>query len=218
MPLCERGERAELAVLYSPAEYHPPFEPVGDWHPQPLESLHGQQPPAHLLPWLLHPGSLTAALKHLSNHQFRVQVLSQRWQQPSLEERRQLELRDRSRALIREVLLYGNGQPWVYARSVLPERSLAGKSRYLRSLDNRPLGQLLFSEPDIRRGPIVLNHLQRNPRCQLPVIQELHQRAWGRRSTFWLRGKPLLVAEAFLSSFAPAHAPLHTKINTENAL
>lgn len=186
--------------------YQSPFEPVGDWQAQPLESLH-QQPPAALLPWLLHPGSLTAALKRLSGGDFCVQVLSQRWQQPKLEERRVLELRDRSRALVREVLLWGRGRPWVYARSVLPMRSLQGKSRYLRSLDSRPLGELLFSEPDIYRGPIVLNRLRRNPRCLLPELAGEKEIAWGRHSTFWLRDKPLLVVEAFLRDFRPEQSP-----------
>ena len=186
--------------------YHSPFEPVGDWFARPLETLH-QQPPAALLPWLQHPGSLTAALKHLSGDQFQVRLLSQRWQQPTLEERRALDLRDRSRAMVREVLLCGRGQPWVYARSVLPLRSLQGKSRYLRSLDERPLGELLFSEPDIHRGPIALNRLRRNPSCKLDALAGEGDSAWGRRSTFWLRDKPLLVAETFLSAFRPEAAP-----------
>lgn len=186
--------------------FESPFEPSGEWLAQPLESLH-RQPPLALLSWLLHPGSLTAALKQLSDGDFRVQVLSQRWQQPRLEERRALALRERGRALVREVLLYGRGQPWVYARSVLPERCLQGRSRYLRSLDSRPLGELLFSEPDIRRGPIVLNQLRRNPYCQLQELAAEGDSAWGRRSTFWLQDKPLLVSEAFLVAFRPEWAP-----------
>ncbi|WP_160151945.1 chorismate lyase [Microbulbifer sp. ALW1] len=198
-------------MYHSPKEshYESPYVTVGDWHPQPLESLHGYTPPENLLPWLLHPGSLTAALKHLSNGQFSVQILSQGWQQPHLEERRTLNIKERTHALVREVLLYGADQrPWVYARSVLPERTLDGKSRYLRNLDNRPLGELLFSQPDIRRGPIVLNRLARNPRCQLAELTDEEPTAWGRRSTFWLHDKPLLVAETFLNSFNPQTPPL----------
>lgn len=69
-----------------------------------------------------------------------MRVLGQSWQLPRAEECRALNLNRRSRALVREVLLLGCGQPWVYARSVLPLRSLQGKSRNLRSLDSRPLG------------------------------------------------------------------------------
>ncbi|WP_345549822.1 chorismate--pyruvate lyase family protein [Microbulbifer aestuariivivens] len=187
--------------------YHSPFLPAAKWQGQPLASLHAS-PPADLLPWLLHPGSLTAALKQLSRGDFAVRVLQQSWRQPSLEERRILGLRDRQRALIREVLLLGRGRPWVYARSVLPMRSLQGKLRYLRNLDSRPLGELLFSEAGIRRGAITLNRLHRNPRCDLALLHNESASAWGRRSIFWLCDKPLLVAETFLSAFTASDAPL----------
>ncbi|MFD1216855.1 MULTISPECIES: chorismate--pyruvate lyase family protein [Microbulbifer] len=191
--------------------YHSPYEspylPVGDWHPQPLENLYGSVPPENLVPWLIHPGSLTAALKDFSNGEFSVRILHQDWQQPRLEERRALNLRDRSLALVREVLLCGHGQPWVYARSVLPERSVSGKLRHLRNLDSRPLGELLFSRADMKRGPIVLNQLQRNSHCAIDELAEMSTRAWGRRSTFWLKDKPLLVAETFLNSFNPQTPP-----------
>ncbi|GAA5443837.1 chorismate pyruvate-lyase [Microbulbifer sp. NBRC 101763] len=194
-------QTAELSLHQSP------FVPTGDWRGQPLEPTL-PEPPESLLPWLEYSGSLTAALKQQSGEDFRVQVLFQGWQTPLAEECRALKLREHSRALVREVLLYGCGQPWVYARSVLPMRSLQGKSRNLRSLDDRPLGELLFSEPGIRRGDIQFNRLQRNPNFQLETLCNENKNAWGRRSTFWLRDKPLLVAETFLSSFQPETSPL----------
>ncbi|GAB2904266.1 chorismate lyase [Microbulbifer echini] len=184
-----------------------PFVPAGDWRGQPFGPAQ-PQPPQYLLPWLAYTGSLTAALKHLSGGDFSVQVLGQSWQLPRPEECHALHLKRRSRALVREVLLLGCGQPWVYARSVLPLRSLQGKSRNLRSLDNRPLGELLFSEPGIRRGEIELNQLRRNTDLQLKGLCDKDNCAWGRRSTFWLRDKPLLVAEAFLSHFRPEGPPI----------
>ncbi|MFA0810400.1 chorismate--pyruvate lyase family protein [Microbulbifer epialgicus] len=189
-----------------------PYVPTGDWRGQPLEATQ-PQPPAPLLPWLEYSGSLTAALKHLSDGDFHVKVLNQGWQLPRAEECHVLKLHEHSRALVREVLLYGRGQPWVYARSVLPLRSLQGKSRNLRSLNDQPLGELLFSEPGIRRSDIQFNRLQRNPRLQPEVLCGEHENAWGRRSTFWLRDKPLLVAETFLSAFQPEGPPTATVIN-----
>lgn len=194
-------QTAELSLHQSP------FVPTGDWRGQPLEPTL-PQPPESMLPWLEYPGSLTAALKQQSGGDFRVQVLFQGWQLPLAEECLTLKLHEHSRALVREVLLYGRGQPWVYARSVLPMRSLQGKSRNLRSLDDRPLGELLFSEPGIRRGDIQFNRLRRNPKIQLEPLCSENENAWGRRSTFWLRGKPLLVAETFLSSFQPETPPM----------
>ncbi|MEX2961835.1 chorismate lyase [Microbulbifer sp. TYP-18] len=202
------AERVQCGFDFAPraALYHSPYVPHGAWLAEPLEAVHGQ-PPARLRPWLLYPGSLTAALKQESRGCLAVRVLSQSWRRPAQEERRTLGLRPRQLALVREVLLCGSGVPWVYARSVLPMRSLQGKSRYLRSLDDRPLGELLFCEADMRRGPILLNQLRRNPDCRLAELEDAGDSAWGRRSTFWLRDKPLLVAETFLSSFRPAGPP-----------
>ncbi|MCH9692527.1 MAG: chorismate lyase [Gammaproteobacteria bacterium] len=189
--------------------FHSPFSPLGVWRPQFLDPMYGR-PPQALRPWLAHTGSLTAALKQLSENCFNVQLLCQRWQQPQLEERLALGLGADQRVLIREVLLYGCGQPWVYARSLLPECSLEGESRYLSNLGNRPLGDVLFAEREICRGPMVFNHLRRNPRCCLPALKQMAPYAWGRRSALWLRGRPLLVAEGFLSSFNPPQASLIT--------
>jgi chorismate--pyruvate lyase len=191
---------AELSLHQSP------FVPAGDWRGRPFESAQSQ-PPENLMPWLAYTGSLTAALKQLSGGDFSVRVLGQSWQLPRAEECRALNLNRHSRALVREVLLIGCGQPWVYARSILPLRSLQGKSRNLRSLDDRPLGELLFSEPGIRRGEIEFNQLRRNPDLQAQGLCDGGDSAWGRRSIFWLRGKPLLVAEAFLSQFCPDGPP-----------
>ncbi|AWF83577.1 chorismate lyase [Microbulbifer sp. A4B17] len=197
-----------------------PFVPSGDWQSLPLETQ--QQPPKPLVPWLTYSGSLTAALKQQSSGDFYVRVLYQGWQAPRCEESLVLGLHHGNRALIREVLLYGCGQPWVYARSVLPERSLQGKSRNLRSLDTRPLGELLFSEPGIRRGEITLNLLQKSPESQYCELGGKSPEVWGRRSVFWLRDKPLLVAEAFLPNFHPTGAPMPQEavnyIATEDSL
>ncbi|WHI44909.1 chorismate--pyruvate lyase family protein [Microbulbifer sp. JMSA004] len=197
-----------------------PFVPSGDWQSLPLDTQ--QQPPNTLVPWLTYSDSLTAALKQQSGGDFYVRVLYQGWQPPRPEEVRALGLNPSSRALIREVLLYGCGQPWVYARSVLPERSLQGKSRNLRSLDARPLGELLFSEPGIRRGEITLNLLQKSPGCADRELGDKDFEVWGRRSVFWLRDKPLLVAEAFLPNFKPTGDPIPQEaaqtIATEDSL
>ncbi len=157
--------------------------------------------PAQWRPWLFDQGSLTARLVARSGGDFRVQVLAQRWAPPTAPERRALGLGLRQRALIREVLLRGRGQPWVHARSVLPLALLRGRYRFLAQLGERPLGALLFRDPRLQRGPIEV------ARCPLPALPELTQAraagAWQRRSLFYLGGRPLLVAEMFLPDFEP---------------
>jgi chorismate--pyruvate lyase len=157
--------------------------------------------PARWRPWLLDRGSLTERLLAASGGDLRVRVLEQRWARPRPDERRALALGAGRRALIREVLLIGCGEPWVYARSVLPPDLLRGRHRFLAQLGERPLGGLLFRDPALRRSRI---EVSRRPLPPLPGLESRPaERAWRRRSLFHLDGKPLLVAEMFLPGFSP---------------
>jgi len=93
--------------------------------------------------WLFDAGSLTQRLLDASDGELTVHVIKQQFQVPSLSERHVLGLPYRQQALIREVLLCGAGQPWVFARSIIPLMTLSGRLRKLRQLDNQPLGALL---------------------------------------------------------------------------
>lgn len=151
---------------------------------------------------LLDTGSLTARLKRASGGDFQVQILSQGWGLPELSERRQLGMGDREWGIIREVTLICRGQPWVYARSILPARSLTGHLRRLRGLDSRPLGHILFTDPSLRRIPY---QLCRYPASALPAAAQTEGQdwLWGRRSCFLLADKPIMVSEIFLPAFQP---------------
>ena len=145
-------------------------------------------------------GSLTQKLVALSDGQFRVEVLQQRRARPSRDEARALGMCHRNTALIREVLLYGQDQPWVYARSVLPLASLQGRNRRLAHLGTKPLGAALFADPQLRRRPMQYRY------GHIPALPGVPDGpVWGRRSLFILRGKPLLVAEYFLPALPVSH-------------
>ncbi len=144
--------------------------------------------------WLTDNGSLTQRLIQLSQGQFAVRVIRQQWGLPSRHEAQALGMGTRQVALIREVHLLGKGEPWVYARSLIPATTLTGAQRRLRHLGNRSLGSLLFRTPGMRRGPLQISRLghEDNP-------------LWARRSVFFLQEKPLLVCEVFLSPLQQVH-------------
>ena len=135
--------------------------------------------------------------------EFSVQVLNQSLQLPRLSEMRALALPPRRLALIREVILFGSGQPWVYARSVIPLSTLTGRLRKLRHLDSRPLGALLFSDPSMSREPVEVACISSSNAQLPPALSEITSALWGRRSVFRLDQKPLLVSEIFLPAFKP---------------
>jgi len=153
---------------------------------QPYPQLQHRIPSYALKGWLRNRGSLTERLVEKSGGEFRVEVLRQYWGRARLDEAKTLGLSPRHRVMIREVILHGNNSPWVYARSILPARSLDRSLRHLKRLGNRPLGALLFSDPHMQRGEIEVAR---------------HKQGWGRRSVFYLQGQPLLVSETFLSTF-----------------
>jgi chorismate--pyruvate lyase len=152
--------------------------------------------------WLFDAGSLTQRLLDASGGDLSVNVIKQQFQVPSLSERHALGLPDRQQAMIREVMLCGAGQAWVFARSVLPLSTLSGRLRKLRQLDNQPLGALLFKDPTMTREPVEVACVNADNK-RLPRGSYWDDGIWGRRSVFRLDTKPLLVAEFFLPSFDP---------------
>ena len=171
----------------------------------PAERLSADQLPAALRARLCDRGSLTRRLQQGCAGTFRVEVVEQVRRRPRHDEARLLGLHRGERALIRRVRLCCDDRTVVYARSVIPPRSLQGRWRRLARLGSRSLGSALFADRSLRRGALELAAI-------LPG-QTLHDEAcaeggggngpiWGRRSLFWLHGRPLLVCEIFLDEAA----------------
>jgi chorismate lyase len=163
------------------------------------------RPTHELLDWLTDEGSLTARLVAKSNGDFRVVIHSQRLGIPQLNEAKVLGITPNRIALIREVILYGCDQPWVFARSVLPLSSLTGPLRHLRKQNNKPLGAYLFNQPSLARKAIEIATIKPThnyvPNFLFSNNSTKKEFLWGRRSVFYLEQRPLLVSEVFLPSF-----------------
>lgn len=158
-------------------------------------------PNAALREWLLDSGSLTRRVRQTCAGRFRVRVELQGWGKPRLDEYRALGLRLGRIALIREVHLLCNERPWVFARTVIPVSTLRGRQRRLAHLGDRPLGAVLFADPQMQRGPVEVARIPPGSGLFAAAAQGLKHRpseVWGRRSVFRLGGKPLLVSEFFL--------------------
>lgn len=160
--------------------------------------------------WLQDAGSLTARLIALSHGKFRVEVLFQGFAKIRLDERRALALNKKGlnkqgltkhhATLVREVILYGNNQPWVFARSLLPLSSLTGRLRHLRKTSRKPLGAFLFKQPQLQRSPIEIARIHQKHHYLAEYLHQ-NQSVWGRRSVFYVDQKPLMVSEVFLPDF-----------------
>lgn len=165
-----------------------PIRPAAGWR------FRADKPGHATLRWLLDPGSLTARLVARADGDFRVRVTRLAWSRPTLAEAHELALAHGEWALVREVVLEGRGEPWVIARSVIPRCTLTGRNRQLRYLGSRPLGAFLFRDPTLKRRVVHIVRLEESGNASKVGAHTV----WGRRSTFILRGQPLLVAEYFL--------------------
>lgn len=169
---------------------------------RPLFHYRQAELPATTRRWLLDQGSLTDHLVQTSAGQFRVERLFQGWQVPKLSERRLLNMQPRQVALIREVALHCQGEPWVFARSIIPLATLQGPLGYLRKLQSQSLGSLLFRHSNLGRSPFELALLP--PQAEyMPAHLRQAEPAWGRRSRFTVNHHHLIVSEVFLDTFQP---------------
>lgn len=169
------------------------------WHSE--KQVFNYMLPDNMACWLLDPASLTSRLVEASDGNFRVRVMSQAWGTPLWNESKRLGMKQREVALLREVFLYCNDEPWVFARTIIPRSTLTGREKYLANLGNKPLGAVLFADPNMQRdlfevawmqaGELLFTHA-----CQLSPDKP--NEIWGRRSVFYLSAKPLLVNEIFL--------------------
>lgn len=160
--------------------------------------------------WLLDEGSLTARLKkHCED--FKVEVIGEEQQACSANEACNF-IKAGEPVLVREVILYCDNIPQVFARSLLPLRSLTGKEQALSNLGEQPLGQVLFNNPSLQRQRLELSAFTCDSsvgrlaealvgnKIAAPqqVPEDMTKALWGRRSIFILDHKPLMVAEVFL--------------------
>lgn len=154
------------------------------------------EPYAHpiLDDWLFEPGSLTARLKQLSQHHFTVEPLREGWHAVRDDEAKALHVPPNTIAWVREVILWGQDQPWVFARSIATKESLEKSGFPLAALGTRPLGEVLALHEAFVRGQL---SVCRYPAAWLPSPYD-QQNCWARRSCFSKENLHVLVCEVFL--------------------
>ena len=161
----------------------------------------GRGLPPDLAAWLTAGESLTRHLQGICGDEFMVELRGQRWSRPLAGERAELGMPDRAWALVRQVYLCCGPRRLVYARTVMPRSTLQGRRRRYARLGRRPLGEVLFAFPDVRRGPLEV--------AMLAPGDVLHDAAlegrgaggdslWARRSVLTVAGHPLLISEVFM--------------------
>ncbi len=167
---------------------------------QPLTPDSRNHIPAKLHHWLIDTGSLTAKLRHLCHH-FSVHLIQQTQRIAQPHEARLLELDPGASLIDREVQLYCNTNPVVYARSLIPLKAISDRFQDLDAMGEQPLGEKIFSDPQLQRSPIEWCLLT----YQHPLFQHAIEKVtppplhlYGRRSLFYGAARPIMISEFFL--------------------
>ncbi|MDF1683148.1 MAG: chorismate lyase [Legionellaceae bacterium] len=147
------------------------------------------KPPAQLIPWLEHQGSITDKLKALSG-EARLQLLKHTWELTDTWDQNTLNLEPNHSVLHREILMWAHNEPCWFARTVLPKTTYQAEEALFSRLETTPLGELIHHHSDIKRTsikpyPILPNSMEHAYLTHAldPIITPL----WGRCSTFTLR-------------------------------
>lgn len=153
-----------------------------------------------LAPWLRNHGSLTQRIQQRCAH-FAVRKVHSGLARIQLDESALLGIASQRLAYSRDVFLYADNQPVVFAHSVCATRSLRGAWAAVAGLGNQPLGALLFAHPLVKRQPLHYKALRAtHPLYQQAagVLSNSPPTLWARRSLFYLHDEPLMVTEVFL--------------------
>lgn len=149
--------------------------------------------------WLADETSLTTKLERQCT-EFSVKV-KQQLKTNTQESRLSHHFPHPEKILVREVLLYCDGVPSVFAQTEIPYSTLSNAQEKLANLGDASLGKVLFQDKTLQRSDIEIAEFlvgskihQFSQSFQQPCDHSL----WARRSLFYLENKPLLVSEVFL--------------------
>ena len=155
---------------------------------------------ARVQPFLFHQESLTQFIQQRCSGLFNIELITESWQQAQQDEISLLSLTKNESTFIRKSLLKCDNENLVYARTVIPEKTLTGKNQKLTKLGDKPLGDFLFNDKTTYRSDMRY--------AKIPVDCELYNEAtkslnisselWGRQSLVYIEKQPLVITEIFL--------------------
>ncbi|MBL79982.1 MAG: chorismate--pyruvate lyase [Nitrosomonadaceae bacterium] len=166
------------------------------WYPAPINAS------SQTRKWLQNSGSLTLQIQERCNN-FRVEPVFQSYAVACNDELTVLKLRPGELAHVREIYLYCDKTPVLFAHSVLAKKNLLGPWCGISKLGNKSLGTMLFTNPVIKRTPFKFRELNSAHPLFYKACKNMQivpNTLWARRSLFSLYGKPILVTEVFLPS------------------
>ena len=137
-----------------------------------------------ILSWLNEPGSITSRIKSFSN--FKLKLLKDGPGEVDIIDD-DLIISNYKENNIREVILLSDEEPLIYAKSIIPLETIRLGLGILGNLKENPLGDILFSNPEIKKKHMLFAKFESNKRI-----------FYGRKGIYTVKGYPFSVCEIFL--------------------
>ena len=137
-----------------------------------------------ILSWLNEGGSITSRIRSFSN--FKLKLLKDGPGEVDIIED-DLIISNYEENNIREVILLSNEEPLIYAKSIIPLETIKLGLNILGNLKENPLGDILFSNPEIKKKYMLFARFQSK--------EEIF---YGRKGIYKVKGYPFSVCEIFL--------------------
>ena len=137
-----------------------------------------------ILSWLNESGSITSRIKSFSDFKLKLLRDSPGEVDAAVDD---LIISNYKENNIREVLLYSDEEPLIYAKSIIPLETIRLGLGVLGNLKENPLGDILFSNPEIKKEYMLFAKFESNEKI-----------FYGRKGIYTVRGFPFSVCEIFL--------------------
>lgn len=157
------------------------FNKLTSWMSE-IKSLEVQN--KEILSWLNESGSITSRIKSFSDFKLKLLRDSPGEVDAAIDD---LIISNYKENNIREVLLYSDEEPLIYAKSIIPLETIRLGLGVLGNLKENPLGDILFSNPEIKKEYMLFSKFELNKKI-----------FYGRKGIYTVRGFPFSVCEIFL--------------------
>ena len=134
--------------------------------------------------WLLEEGPITKRIK--SNKEFKLKLIQDEVSAVDESEKQFINYNS-TNIRVREVLLFGDEIPMVFARTIIPNSTIKEGLADLGTLGNKPLGDILFEKDVFLKEDVLYASFMNEDKL-----------FWGRKRKYSVKGYPFSVMEVFL--------------------
>jgi chorismate--pyruvate lyase len=134
--------------------------------------------------WLLEKGPITKRIKSVKK--FRLELIQDKV--ANVEKVDKTFINSKSRKIrVREVVLFGNTKPMVFARTIIPNTTIEKGFAELGTLGESPLGDILFKKDIFIKENVAYASFRHEKKI-----------FWGRKTKYTVKDLPFSVMEVFL--------------------